>query len=114
MGSPSPPHGASVQEPLPEIAHVARQPMLPFPSEAREGGAPLDEVLVSREARALAGSRAAAVMGKRRFHDGTAPARLPHGKGQIAVIAVQESVGLVEPADCFEQRAPETEAHAVD
>jgi hypothetical protein len=42
-----------------------------------------------------------------------APARLAHGKGQVAVVPVQKPVALVEAPDLLEESPAEAEAHAV-
>jgi hypothetical protein len=51
---------------------------------------------------------------ERRVHDDAAPPRAPHREREVAVVAVEEAVRLVEAADRREQRARECQAHAID
>src|SRR5438105_8096793 len=67
-----------------------------------------------RTRRELTCARAAAGVLKRRVHDHTAAPRLAHGEREIAIIAVEEAVTLVEAADGLERRAAQAEADAID
>src|SRR5207247_1638240 len=51
---------------------------------------------------------------ERRVDDDAAPAGLTHGERQVAVVAVEEPVALVDPAHRLERRAAQAEADAID
>src|SRR3990170_8280618 len=102
-----------VADALREAADVAREAMVPLPREARQGLAPLGQVPLGRARRLGACPGPAPVVEERRLHHDAAVPGLAHREGQVAIVAMKETVTLVEPADRFEQRAPEEQAHAV-
>ena len=113
MLSRSIPGEASLVHAAPRAAHVARQPVAPLGGKAAEGGSALLQILVRTEGRTRAGPGASAVMDEGRVDHRAAPARLAHGKGQVAVVPVQKPVALVEAPDLLEESPAEAEAHAV-
>src|SRR6185369_17165202 len=103
------PWEASLVHAAPRGAHVARQPVTPLGGKAAEGGAALLQIFVRSEGRARAGSGAAAVMDEGRVDHRAAPARLAHGKGQVAVISVQKPVALIEAPNLLEESPAEAQ-----
>ena len=88
--------------------------MLPPGRKACERVAALREILGCAHGRRGGGAGAAAVMDEARVHHQAAQALLAHCERELAVVAVEEAVALVEAAGLRQHRAPHREADPVD
>src|SRR5882672_777512 len=121
-GSPATAKAASaaadqpVGEPRANGPHVARQAVGELAREALGRRAAVGEIaaLELGTRGELAGARAAAGVAERRVDDDAAPAGLAHGERQVAIVAVEESVALVDAAHRLQHRPTQAEADAVD
>jgi hypothetical protein len=82
-------------------------------AEAGQRGAPLGQILRRGDGGAFSGARAPAPVHEGRVHHRAAPARLAHRERQLAIVAVEEAVALVEAPDALENRAGHEQAHPV-
>src|SRR5882724_4558910 len=99
-GAPQP-----IRETLAQWAHVGGQPVPPLGGETGEGGPALGEVLGGPARGPQSGAGAAASVKEGRAHDHAALPGLPHRERELAVVAVEEAVALVEAADLIQQGA---------
>ena len=118
--SPHPLGGRAAPQPVGHARrdgpHVARQAVGELAGEPLGGRAAVGEIAVLqlRTRGELSRARAAAGVAERRVDDDAAPAGLTHGERQVAVVAVEEPVALVDPAHRLERRAAQAEADAID
>src|SRR5438445_3559304 len=105
-----------VGQPRANGPHVARQAVGELAREALGRCAAVGEVAVLELGTRgeFAGARAAAAVAERRVDDDAAAARLAHGERQVATVAVEEPVALVDAAHRRQHRAAQAVADAGD